>query len=81
MSGEHAAVRAGSAEVLLSAMFTNFRASYSKSGCSITTARHAYAHSKWNEIDSMNSAEPRRTEFSNSNNVFNLTDFVGSCGL
>ena len=30
MSGEYAAVRAGSAEVLLSAMFTNFRASYSK---------------------------------------------------
>ena len=30
MSGEYAAVRAGSAEVLLSAMLTNFRASYSK---------------------------------------------------
>jgi len=52
MSGEYAAVHANSAEVLLSAMFTNFRASYSKSGCGVTTAQHTYARSKWNETDS-----------------------------
>jgi len=52
MSDEYAAVRAGSADVLLSAMFTNFRGSCSKSGCGVTTAQHTYARSKWNETDS-----------------------------
>jgi len=48
MSDEYAAVRAGSADVLLSAMFTNLRGSCSKSAggrCGVTTAQsHAGTH-------------------------------------